>query len=47
MLVISKEDDGGEENYDVDGNDGDELMMMMHASLSLQMFIQLAGLLFE
>ena len=47
MVVISKEDDGGEENYDVDGSDGDELMMMMHASLSLQMFIQLAGLLFE
>ena len=46
MLVISKEDDGGEESYDVDSNDGDELMMM-HASLSLQMFIQLAGLLFE
>ena len=46
MLVISKEDNGGEENYDNDGNDGDELMMM-HASLSLQMFIQLAGLLFE
>ena len=47
MVFISKEDDGGEENYDDEGSDGDELMMMMHASLSLQMFIQLACLLFE